>query len=105
MVAMAAAAREQLLGFFAAVASEEAMQQIDHRPQMARLLDVDLEQVAEVVQRRRGLAQMALLLDRGRFGVALGHDDAAQLLAELARDLLPRVGVRIVAETDLAVLR
>jgi hypothetical protein len=32
---------------------------------MAALLDIDLEQVAQVIQRRRGLAEMALLLDRG----------------------------------------
>ena len=84
------AALEQLLGLLAAVAAEVGVQQVDHRPQVAALLDVDLEQVAQVVQRRRGVAEQALLLDGGRLGVALGDDDAAQRVAELARDLLPR---------------
>src|SRR5581483_5654998 len=68
MVAMAAAPDEQLFGLLASVAAEVAMEQVNHRPQMARFLDVDLEQVAQVVERRRRLAQMALLLDRGRLG-------------------------------------
>src|ERR1700691_2561178 len=72
---------------------------------MACLLDVDLEEVAEVVERRRGLTQVTLLFDRRRLGVALSHDDAAQLLAKFAWHLLPRIGVRIVAEADLAILR
>ena len=43
---------EQRLRFLAAVAPEVAVQQIHHRPQVAAFLDVDLEQVAQVVQRR-----------------------------------------------------
>ena len=65
---------EHLVGLVAAVAAEVAVQQVHHRPQVAALLDVDLEQVAQVVQARRGEAQVALLLDRRRLGVAL-HDD------------------------------
>ncbi len=38
---------------------------------MPPLLDIDLEQVAHVVERGRGRAEMALLLDRRRLGVAL----------------------------------
>ncbi len=54
IVGIARAALEQRIGFFAAVAAEMAMQQIHHRPQMATFLDVDLEQIAQVVQRRCG---------------------------------------------------
>jgi hypothetical protein len=38
---------------------------------VAALLDVDLEEIPQVVERRRGEAEVALLLDRGRLGVAL----------------------------------
>src|SRR6185312_8191449 len=65
------------------------LQEIDHRPKVPGLLDIDLEQVAEVVERRRGGAEPALLLDRSRLGVALHGDEAAQHRAVFARDLLP----------------
>jgi hypothetical protein len=67
------------------------------------LLDVDLEEISEVVERRAGLAEPALLLDRRRLRVALRDDDAAQGVAELARHLL--VGGRsvVVAEADARV--
>ena len=65
------------------------MQQIDHRPQVTALFDVHLKQVAQVVQRRRGVAEQALLLDGGGLGVALRDDDAAEHVAELARHLVP----------------
>src|ERR1700692_3932846 len=63
--------------FLAALAAEIFLQQVDHRPEMAAFLDIDLEQVAQVVERGRGLAEITLLLDRGRLGVALDHDQAA----------------------------
>jgi hypothetical protein len=69
---------------------------------MAAFLDVHLEQVAHVVERRRGLAEMALLLDRGRLGVALDHDQAAQRGAILARHFLPGLLALVHAEVDLA---
>jgi hypothetical protein len=56
-------ALEQLLGLLAAVAAEVGVEQVDHRPQVPALLDVDLEEVAAVVHRRRGVAEQALLLD------------------------------------------
>ena len=62
---------------------------IDHGPEMPAFLDIDLEHVAHVVERRRGLAEMALLLDRGRLGVALDDDQPAQHGAVFARHLLP----------------
>ena len=65
------------------------VQQVDHRPQVPAFLDVDLEEVAQVVERRRGLAEITLLLDRGRLGVALNDDQAAQHGAVFARHLLP----------------
>jgi len=37
---------------------------------MAAFLDIDLEQIAQIVERRAGLAEAALLLDRGGLGVA-----------------------------------
>ena len=74
LVARSAAALQQLFALFAAVASEIGMQQVDHGPQVAALLHVHLEQIAQVVQAGRGLAQQALLFDAGRFGVALRDD-------------------------------
>src|ERR1700723_3839128 len=70
---------------------------------MAALLDIDLEQIAQVVERGRGLAENALLLDRGRLGVALDYDQAAQRGAMLARHFLPRRLAKILAERDHAV--
>src|SRR5436190_6215991 len=67
---------------------------------MPSLFDIDLEEVAQIVERGTGIAEPALLLDRGRLGVALGHDQPAQCRAMLARDLLPyRLADRI-AKTD-----
>src|SRR6516162_11608874 len=45
---------------------------------MASFLDVDLKQIAQVIERRRCRPQMPLLLDRGRFGIALGDNQAAE---------------------------
>ncbi len=89
-------------GLLAAVAAEELLQQVDHRPEVAAFLDVDLEQVSQVVERRRGQAEVALLLDRRRLGVALGDDDAAQVGAVLAGHVLPGLLALVVAEVDLA---
>ena len=77
-IVRAGAAAQQTVGLVAAVAAEIFLQQVHHRPEVTAFLDVDLEQVAHVVERGRGLAEMALLLDRGRLGVALDHDEAAQ---------------------------
>ncbi len=45
---------------------------------------------------------MALLLDRGRFGIALSDDDAAQICAVLSRHLLPYGLAFVIAEVDRA---
>jgi len=66
-------------------------------------LDVDLEEVAQVVERRRGLAQKALLLDACGLGVALRDDQAAQGRAQLARHVLPGRLALVVAIGDLPV--
>jgi hypothetical protein len=98
IVGVAGAALEQGLGFLAAVAAEVGVQQVDHGPQVAAFLDVDLEQVAHVVERGAGHAEVALLLDRGRLGVALRDDDAAQGRAVLARHFLPGGLALVLAE-------
>ena len=41
-------------GLLAPVAAEESMQQVDHRPEVPAFLDVDLVEVAQVVERGRG---------------------------------------------------
>ena len=103
-VVVAAAALEQRLGLLAAVAAEVRVQQVDHRPEVAALLDVHLEQVAQVVEARAVRAELALLLDAGRLGVALHDDQAAQLVAELARDFLPDRLALEVAEADAPIV-
>ena len=103
-VRIAGAAAQQIIRLLAAVAAEIFLQQIDHRPEMAAFLDIDLEQIAQVVERGRGLAEMALLLDGGRFGVALDHDQAAQRGAVFAGDFLPGRLAEILAEGNDAVL-
>ncbi len=82
-------ALQQGLRLLAAVAAEIGVQQVDHRPQMAAFLDIDLEEVAQVVERGRALAEQALLLDRCGLGVALRHDQAAERRAQFARHILP----------------
>jgi hypothetical protein len=101
-VLVAGAAAQELVRFLAPVAAEILLQQVDHRPEVAALLDIDLEQVAHVVERRRRLAEVALLLDRGRLGVALDDDEPAQHGAVLARHLLPGRLAEMLAEIDLA---
>ena len=103
-VGVAGAALQQRLRFLAAVGAEIFLQQIDHRPEVAALFHVDLEQIAHVVERRRGLAEIALLLDRGRLGVALDHDQAAQHGAVFARHFLPGRLAFMRAEGNLAAL-
>src|SRR5882724_1294118 len=103
LVGIPAAALEQRVGFIATVPSKVALQQVDHRPQVATLFDVYLKQVSQIVERRASLAKLTLLLDRGWFGVALGHDNAAQRVAKFTRHfLVSRLSV-VVTETDLCI--
>src|SRR5262249_10217734 len=89
LVRVAAPALEQALRPLAAVAAEVGVEQVDHRPEVAALLHVHLEEVSQIVEARARLAEEALLLDARRLGVALRDDEAAQHVPELAGDGLP----------------
>ncbi len=104
LVGIARAALQQPFRLLAAVLAEIFLQQVDHRPEVAAFLDVDLEQVAHVVERGRGLAEVALLLDAGGLRVALDDDQPAQHGAVLAGHLLPGLVALVRAEVDLPVL-
>src|SRR6266567_4308314 len=64
------------------------------------LLDIDLEQVAQVVERGGGAAERVLLLDRSGLGIALHDDEAAQHRAVFAGHLLPGRLALMGAERD-----
>ena len=81
------------------------MQQVDHRPQMAAFFDVHLEDVAQVVERRTRHAEHALLLDRRRLGVALGHNQPPEQRPEFAGHVRPRRLTEIRAEIHFPVGR
>ena len=102
IVGIARAPLEQRFGFLAAVAAEVGLQQVDHRPQVAAFLDVDLEEVAKIVKRRAGETEMALLLDRSRLGIALRDDQTPQVRPVFARDFLPRRLAFVCTEIHLA---
>ena len=104
LVGVAGPALQQALRLLAAVPSEVFLQQVDHGPQVPPFLDIDLEQVAHVVERRRGAAEMALLLDGGRLGIALDDDQPAQHRAIFAGHVLPDLLALVPAETDLAIV-
>ena len=78
VVGVAGVAFEHLVGFVAAITAEVALKQVHHRPQVAALFDVDLEQVAHVIQRRCREREVALLFHRCRLGVALDHEQASK---------------------------
>ncbi len=69
---------------------------------MPPFLDVDLEKIAQVVERRAGPAEMTLLLDRGGLSVALRDDQSAQDTAMLARNLAPDRLALMLAERNLS---
>src|SRR5215470_8887156 len=93
-------AGQKLLGLLAPVAAKIGVEQIHHRPKMPSFFDIDLEQVAQVVERRAGKAEPALLLNRRRLGIALGNDEPPQARPVLARHLLPDRLANVVAKTD-----
>src|SRR5262245_62010752 len=80
------------------------MQQVDHRPEVPPFLDVDLKQVAEVVQAQTALPEPPLLLDARRLGVALCDDEQPKLIAKLPRDFLPDRLTEEIAEADAAIV-
>src|SRR5690348_5323144 len=96
-------ARKQFPGLLAAVAAEVGVQQIHHRPKVPSFLDVDLEEVAQVVEGRAGMPEQVLLLDRSRLRVSLCDDQTAELGTEFARNLLPDRLPERVAEADGAI--
>ena len=102
IVRIARIALQQRIGLFAAIATEMFVQQVHHRPQVTALFHIDLKQVSQVVHRRRGEPEMALLLNRRRLGVTLRDDDAAQVRAMLARHVLPRGLADVLAKMNLA---
>src|SRR5690606_39497911 len=104
IVGIAGAPLEQGLGLLAPVAPEIAVKEVHHRPEVAAFLDIHLEEVAQVVHAGRGHAEMTLLLDRRRLGVALGNDDAAQVGPMLAGHTLPDRLAEVVAEVDATAL-
>ena len=70
-VGIAGVALQQLFRFFAAIAAEMRVQQINHGPKVPAFFDVHLKNIAQIVQRRRGMAEQPLLLYGSGLGVAL----------------------------------
>src|SRR2546422_3872744 len=77
LVGVSRAPLEQGLGLLAPVAAEVGVEEIDHGPEVPPLLDIDLEDVAQVVERGAGASPVPLLLHGGGLRVALGDDEAA----------------------------
>src|SRR6266436_5811685 len=104
IVGVTGAPPEQRFGFLAAIASEIAMRQIDHGPEVAAFFHVDLENISEVVHGRTRSAEHALLFDGSGLGVSLGDDDAAKGGAVFAGDFLPGGLAFVSAEIYFALL-
>jgi hypothetical protein len=104
LVAVAALPSEQLLGLVAAVPSEIRVQEVDHRPEVTSLFDVDLKQIPKIVQAWTALPQPALLLDARRFGVSLRDDQPAELVSKLSGHFLPDRLAEEVPEADPTVV-
>jgi len=98
LVWIAAPALKEGLGFLAPVAAEIGVQEVHHRPEVAPLLDVHLEEISHVVEARAGVSEQPLLLDARWLGVALRDDEAPQRVSVLARHVLPYRLPTIVAE-------
>src|SRR5712692_2337776 len=101
LVRVARAPLEQGLRLFTPVTAKVGIEQIDHGPEMPALLDVDLKDIAQIVERGAGAAQVPLLLDRGGLRIAVGDDEPAKGAAILARHLLPGRLALVIAEVDL----
>ena len=103
LVGVSAAPLEQLLRFFPAVPAEVFVEQVHHGPEMAAFLHVHLEEISQVVQAGRRVAERSLLLHAGGLGVPLGDDDAPQGVAKFARDLIPHRLSFEITEGDLLI--
>ena len=103
LVGIARSTLQQLFRLVAPVATEVRVQQVDHRPQVTAFFHVHLEQIAEVVQRRCRATERTLLLDARRLGITLRDDEAAEAVAELARNFIPhRLALEIAKAVDAA---
>ena len=102
LVGVARAALQEPLGLLAAVAAEVRVQEVHHRPQVPAFLHVDLEDVAQIVERGTRAPEVPLLLDRGRLGIALGDDQPPQRAPILSGHLLPGRRALVLAERDAA---
>src|SRR6478752_245736 len=80
------------------------MEEIDHGPEMAALFDVHLKQISEIVQAGAALSEPSLLLDACRLRISLRHDQAAQLVSELAGYFLPDGLSGKVAESNASIV-
>src|SRR5262249_46328938 len=103
LVGVAGATLQQALRFLAAVPSEVLLEQIYHCPQVPPFLDIDLEQVPHVVERRCSPAEMALLLDRGGRTVTLNDNQTAEHGTIFARHVLPNLVSLVPSERDLTI--
>src|SRR5258708_19114702 len=104
VISISGAPGEQGFSFLAAIASEIAMQQVHHGPQVAPLFHVDLENVPQVVHRRTGSTQHSLLLHGSRLRISLRDNDAAQGGTVFPGHFLPRGLAFVGAEISLALL-
>src|SRR6185369_3233392 len=102
-VRVPAAPLEQRISLVAPVASEVSLQQIHHGPEMTSFFNVRLEKIAQVIERRTGVAQLSLLFDGSRLSVSLGDDDAAERIAELTRYFLVSRRSVVITKADFGV--
>src|SRR5262249_32859797 len=102
-VCISRVALEQFFCFFSAVAAEVGVQQVDHRPEVSAFLHIYLEQIAQIIKRRRRMPEQALLLDRCRLGVTLRDNQSAECGAILTWNLLPDFLAEIVAKSNAAI--
>src|SRR5436190_10369251 len=79
------------------------MEKINDRPQVSAFFNINLEKIAQVVERRAGFSQLPLLFDRGRLGVALRYQDASQSIAKLAWHFLIGGHAAVITETNFRV--
>src|SRR5882757_258719 len=70
---------------------------------MAAFFHIHLEEIPQIVHRRRRQSEMTLLLDRGWLGVALRYDDTSQVRSILTGDLLPHRLAFVGAEGNLPI--
>src|SRR6476620_7168001 len=70
---------------------------------MSTFLDIYLEEIAQVVKRWTRFAELSLLLNRRRFGIALSDDDATQCIAKLTWHFLVSGTTVVIAEPHFGI--